>query len=108
MEKKLFKLDLQFFAQKKAGGSAKTNRSHDSNSKRRGVKKHDGDKVEAGMIIRRQLGSEVNAGKNVYCSKKDRTLHALKKGIVKYYKKIIYKGSKKVRKKITFAEVLEI
>ena len=41
--KKLFQLDLQFFAQKKAGGSAKTNRSHDSASKRRRIKKHDGE-----------------------------------------------------------------
>lgn len=60
-----FKLDLQFFAQKKAGGSAKTNRSHDSNSKRRGIKKHDGESVEAGMILFRQLGTKIKAGPNV-------------------------------------------
>jgi len=65
MIKKFFKLDLQFFAQKKAGGSAKTNRSHDSISKRRGIKKHDGETVKSGMILFRQLGSKIKAGPNV-------------------------------------------
>ncbi|RHZ37314.1 50S ribosomal protein L27 [endosymbiont GvMRE of Glomus versiforme] len=106
MKKKFFKLDLQFFAQKKAGGSAKTNRNHDSNSKRRGIKEHDGNKVESGAIIRKQLGSEVHPGKNVYCSKKDRTLHAQIKGTVKYYTKVMYKGIKKIRKELTFVKII--
>lgn len=83
--KEFFKLDLQFFAQKKAGGSAKTNRSHDSISKRRGVKKHDGEIVKSGMIIYRQLGTKIHAGENVGVGG-DWTLFALKKGQVKYYK----------------------
>ena len=61
----VFKLDLQFFAQKKGGGSASTNCSHDSRSKRRGIKKHDGEIVKAGMILFRQLGSKIKAGSNV-------------------------------------------
>lgn len=63
--KKIFKLDLQFFAQKKAGGSANTNRSHDSISKRRGIKKHGGETVKSGTILFRQLGSKIKAGPNV-------------------------------------------
>jgi large subunit ribosomal protein L27 len=62
---KVFELNLQFFAQKKGGGSAATNRSHDSISKRRGIKKHDGETVKAGTTLFRQLGSKVKAGPNV-------------------------------------------
>jgi len=85
MVKKFFKLNLQFFAQKKAGGSAKTNRSHDSISKRRGIKKHDGETVKSGMILFRQLGSKIKTGPNVGIGG-DWTLFALKNGRVKYYK----------------------
>ena len=80
----LFKLDLQFFAQKKAGGSAKTNRSHDSRSKRRGIKKHDGEMVKTGMILYRQLGTKIKAGEGVKVGS-DYTLFALKEGKVSYY-----------------------
>lgn len=83
--KKFFKLDLQFFAQKKAGGSAKTNRSHDSVSKRRGIKKHDGEKVRAGMIIYLQLGSKILLGKRVYFGK-NYTIHADGDGHVRYHR----------------------
>jgi len=54
----VFKLDLQFFAHKKAGGSASTNRSHDSHSKRLGVKIFGGEKVNGGSIIIRQNGTK--------------------------------------------------
>ena len=54
----IFKLDLQFFAHKKGGGSASTNRSHDSHSKRLGVKKFGGEKVNGGGIIVRQNGTK--------------------------------------------------
>lgn len=53
-----FKLDLQFFAHKKGGGSASTNRNHDSHSKRLGVKKFGGEKVNSGNIIIRQNGTK--------------------------------------------------
>lgn len=64
-----FKLDLQLFAHKKAGGSASTNRNHDSVSKRRGLKKHDGEFIHSGSIIVRQLGRKYLPGLNVYHSK---------------------------------------
>jgi len=54
----IFKLDLQFFAHKKGGGSASTNRSHDSHSKRLGVKKFGGEEVKEGGIIIRQNGTK--------------------------------------------------
>ena len=58
-----FKLDLQFFAHKKAGGSANTNRSHDSHSKRRGEKCSDGEVVKGGAILFRQLGTKIHVRK---------------------------------------------
>ena len=54
----IFKLDLQFFAHKKGGGSASTNRSHDSHSKRLGVKKFGGEEIKEGGIIIRQNGTK--------------------------------------------------
>jgi|SRR3954471_8839461 large subunit ribosomal protein L27 len=87
--KKLFKLDLQSFAQKKAGGSANTNRSHDSVSKRLGVKKFGGEYVKNGEIILRQRGTKYKIKKhkpdeNVYLGK-DYTIHAGIDGHIKYY-----------------------
>src|ERR1043166_6405124 len=54
----MFPLDLQFFAHKKGGGSASTNRSHDSHSKRLGVKKFGGEQVKGGHIIVCQRGTK--------------------------------------------------
>ena len=59
----MLKLSLQFFAHKKGVGSTKNGR--DSESKRLGVKKADGQSVVAGNIIVRQRGSAVCAGENV-------------------------------------------
>ena len=59
----MLKLSLQFFAHKKGVGSTKNGR--DSESKRLGVKKADGQPVLAGNIILRQRGSAVRAGENV-------------------------------------------
>lgn len=81
----IFKLDLQFFAQKKGGGSASTNCNHDSVSKRRGVKKFGNEKVKKGMIIIKQLGTKYKIGKGVFLGK-DYTIHAKQDGVVKYYK----------------------
>ena len=52
------KLNLQFFAQKKEGGSASTNCNHASISKRLGEKLFGGKKVREGSIILRQRGSK--------------------------------------------------
>lgn len=75
------KISLQFFAHKKGVGSTKNGR--DSESKRLGVKKSDGQAVVAGNIIVRQRGSAVRAGENVGVGK-DYTLYALIDGKVKF------------------------
>ena len=80
----MLKLSLQFFAHKKGVGSTKNGR--DSESKRLGVKKADGQSVVAGNIIVRQRGSAVCAGENVGVGK-DYTLFALIDGRVKFEQK---------------------
>ena len=77
----MLKLSLQFFAHKKGVGSTKNGR--DSESKRLGVKKADGQHVLAGNIIIRQRGSAICAGENVGVGK-DYTLFALIDGTVKF------------------------
>ena len=72
---------LQLFAHKKGGGSTKNGR--DSQAKRLGVKRSDGQSVLAGNILIRQRGTKVNPGANVGCGK-DHTLYALKDGVVKF------------------------
>lgn len=51
--------------------------------KRLGVKKYEGEKVEAGNIILKQRGSVYHAGKNTYSSK-DYSIHAKVSGVVKF------------------------
>ena len=80
----MLKLSLQFFAHKKGVGSTKNGR--DSESKRLGVKKADGQAVVAGNIIVRQRGTAIHAGNNVGIGK-DHTLFALVDGKVKFEQK---------------------
>ena len=80
----MLKLSLQFFAHKKGVGSTKNGR--DSESKRLGVKKADGQAVVAGNIIVRQRGTAIHAGNNVGIGK-DHTLFALVDGRVKFEQK---------------------
>ena len=87
----MLKLSLQFFAHKKGVGSTKNGR--DSESKRLGVKKADGQSVVACNIIVRQRGSAICAGENVGVGK-DYTLFALIDGKVKFEHKT--KDQKKV------------
>lgn len=68
-------------AHKKAGGSTRNGR--DSNSKRLGVKKYDGEVVIAGNIIVRQRGTRIKPGVGVGIGKDD-TLFALVDGFVKF------------------------
>ena len=68
-------------AHKKAGGSSKNGR--DSNAQRRGVKRFGGNKVKAGNILIRQLGTKIHPGENVGIGK-DYTLYAKIDGIVAY------------------------
>jgi len=74
-------INIQLFAHKKGQGTSKNGR--DSESKRLGVKRSDGQAVKAGTIIVRQRGTKVNAGNNVGIGK-DHTLFALKDGVVKF------------------------
>jgi large subunit ribosomal protein L27 len=68
-------------AHKKSAGSAKNGR--DSISKRLGVKKFGGEKINAGSIIIRQRGTKFNPGNNVGKGKDD-TLFALVSGNVRF------------------------
>ena len=80
----MFKLKLQFFASKKGVGSTKNGR--DSESKRLGAKKADGQFTNAGSIIYRQRGTKIHPGTNVGIGGDD-TLFAKIAGIVKYERK---------------------
>ena len=77
----MVRLSLQFFAHKKGVGSTKNGR--DSESKRLGVKKADGQAVVAGNIIVRQRGTAIRPGNNVGIGSDD-TLYALIDGRVKF------------------------
>ena len=69
------------YGTQKAGGSAKNGR--DSAGQRYGVKKYSGQKVRAGNILVRQMGTKVHPGVNVGVGK-DYTLFAKIDGIVTY------------------------
>ena len=71
-------------AHKKGQGSIKNGR--DSESKRLGVKRADGQFVLAGNILVRQRGTNVHPGTNVGIGKDD-TLFALVDGTVKFERK---------------------
>jgi len=77
----MLKLNLQFFAHKKGMGSTKNGR--DSESKRLGVKRFDGEAVLAGNIIVRQRGTKIHPGNNVKKGSDD-TLFATIDGKVKF------------------------
>ena len=77
----MFTFDLQLFAHKK--GQSSTRNGRDSESKRLGVKLHDGQLAKAGAIIVRQRGTHFHPGLNVGLGKDD-TLFAMKEGIVSF------------------------
>lgn len=77
----MLNLSLQFFAHHKGMGSTKNGR--DSNSKRLGAKRADGQFVKAGNILYRQHGTRIHPGLNVGIGGDD-TLYALKDGILRY------------------------
>lgn len=87
----MLRLSIQFFAHKKGVGSTKNGR--DSESKRLGVKKQDGQPVIAGNIIIRQRGTKIHPGSGVGRGTDD-TLFALIDGKVKF--EHIANGRKKV------------
>ena len=68
-------------AHKKGQGSSRNGR--DSNSQRRGIKVFGGQKINAGSIIVRQVGTKIHPGNNVGLGK-DFTIFSLINGVVTY------------------------
>ena len=92
------KISIQFFAHKKGGGSTKNGR--DSEAKRLGVKRDDGQFVLAGNILVRQRGSHIHPGTNVGKGSDD-TLFAKVDGTVKFER------FGKDRKKVSVYEIAQ-
>ncbi len=80
----MIKLNLQLFASKKGVGSSRNGR--DSESKRLGVKRADGQFVSGGSILVRQRGTKIHPGNNVGKGSDD-TLFAKVDGVVKFERK---------------------
>ncbi|MCK6257904.1 50S ribosomal protein L27 [Fictibacillus sp. WQ 8-8] len=77
----MLKLNLQYFASKKGVGSTKNGR--DSQSKRLGAKRADGQMVSGGSILYRQRGTKIYPGMNVGRGGDD-TLFAKVDGVVRF------------------------
>ncbi len=77
----MLQLNLQYFAHKKGMGSTKNGR--DSESKRLGAKRADGQFITAGSIIYRQRGTRIHPGINVGKGGDD-TLYAKVDGVLKF------------------------
>ena len=80
----LMKMNLQFFATKRGGGS--TSNGRDSQSKRLGSKRADGQTVTGGSILYRQRGTKIHPGANVGIGGDD-TLFAKIDGVVRFERK---------------------
>ncbi len=80
----MFKFNLQLFAHKKGVGSSRNGR--DSESKRLGPKRADGQFVLAGNILVRQRGTHFHPGRNVGIGKDD-TLYAKVDGVMRFERK---------------------
>lgn len=94
----MIRIGLQFFAHKKGGGSTKNGR--DSESKRLGVKRADGQHVEAGNILVRQRGTHIHPGKGVGIGSDD-TIYARVDGVVRF------EHINRKRKQVSVYEVAE-
>ena len=94
----MLKIGIQFFAHHKRGGSTKNGR--DSEAKRLGVKRADGQFVLAGNILVRQRGSHIHPGTNVGKGSDD-TLFAKVDGTVKFER------FGKDRKKVSVYEIAQ-
>lgn len=80
----MLKMNLQFFAHKKGMGSTKNGR--DSEAKRLGAKRADGQFVKAGNILYRQRGTRIHPGENVGIGGDD-TLFAKVDGVLRFERK---------------------
>ena len=94
----MMKINIQLFAHKKGGGSTKNGR--DSEAKRLGVKRADGQFVLAGNILVRQRGTHIHPGINVGIGSDD-TLFAKVDGTVKFER------MGKDRKKVSVYEIAQ-
>lgn len=94
----MLKIGIQFFAHHKGGGSTKNGR--DSESKRLGVKRADGQKVKAGNILVRQRGTHIHPGQGVGIGSDD-TIYARVDGVVRFER------LGRDRKKVSVYEVAE-
>jgi len=92
----LLRIDLQMFAKKKGVGSSRNGR--DSEGRRLGLKRHDGQVVKAGNILVRQRGTRIKPGLNVGRGNDD-TLFAKADGRVAYVQK-----GKKTKEVSVFSE----
>ncbi len=92
----MMKINIQLFAHKKGGGSTKNGR--DSEAKRLGVKRADGQFVLAGNVLVRQRGTHIHPGTNVGLGSDD-TLFAKVDGTVKFER------MGKDRKKVSVYEI---
>ena len=77
----MLRINVQLFAHKKGGGSTKNGR--DSESKRLGTKRADGQFVLAGNILVKQRGTHIHPGNNVGRGSDD-SLFAKIDGTVKF------------------------
>ena len=80
----MMNINLQLFAHKKGVGSSRNGR--DSESKRLGPKRADGQFVLAGNILVRQRGTHFHPGNNVGIGKDD-TLYAKIDGVMRFERK---------------------
>ena len=94
----MLNISLQFFAHKKGGGSTRNGR--DSESKRLGVKRADGQFVLAGNILVRQRGTHIHPGQGVGIGSDD-TIYARVDGVVRFER------LGRDRKKVSVYEVAE-
>ena len=94
----MLKIGIQFFAHHKGGGSTKNGR--DSESKRLGVKRADGQFVLAGNILVRQRGTHIHPGQGVGIGSDD-TIYARVDGVVRFER------LGRDRKKVSVYEVAE-
>ena len=94
----MLKINIQLFAHKKGMGSTRNGR--DSESKRLGAKRADGQFVLAGNILYKQRGTHIHPGNNVGKGSDD-SLFALIDGTVKYER------WGKDRKKVSIVEVAQ-
>ncbi|MDR0897270.1 MAG: 50S ribosomal protein L27 [Oscillospiraceae bacterium] len=77
----MLQMNLQLFAHKKGVGSSRNGR--DSESKRLGCKRADGQLVLAGNILVRQRGTRIHPGLNVGIGRDD-TLFATAEGVLRF------------------------